>query len=66
MSKVRSKHRSERAIAKQRVLDFLKTKCFICLDTPNAHPSKPLPCCGKYLHEGCLLGCVTSTMPLEC
>ena len=43
---------------KQRLISFLQTKCFICLDSPNHRPSKPLPCCNKYIHEDCLLGCL--------
>ena len=38
---------------------YLTTKCFICLDTPNIHSSRPrLPCCGQNIHEDCLLGCL--------
>ena len=56
MPKVRRKHRTDRA--KARLTSFLQTKCFVCLDSPNEHPSRPLFCCRKYIHEKCLLECL--------
>ena len=56
MPKVRRKHRPDRA--KARLTSFLQTKCFVCLDSPNEHPSRPLLCCRKYIHEECLLECL--------
>ena len=56
MPKVRRKHRPDRA--KARLTSFLQTKCFVCLDSPNEHPSRPLLCCHKYIHEECLLECL--------
>ena len=41
-----------------RLAAFLKTKCFICFDDPDAGiPSSELGCCRKYAHETCLLSC---------
>ena len=53
MPKVRRKHRPDRA--KARLTSFLQTKCFVCLDSRNEHPSRPLLCCHKHIHEKCLL-----------
>ena len=53
MPKVRRKHRPDHG--KVCLTSFLQTKCFICLDSPNKHPSRPLLCCCKYIHEECLL-----------
>ena len=55
MPKNRRKFRPTRAA--RRLSSFLRTKCFICLDSPQEQTPKPLPCCRKYVHEGCLLGC---------
>ena len=41
---------------RERLEAFLQTKCFICL-TPGQIPSRKLPCCGKQIHEVCLLKC---------
>ena len=41
-----------------RLAVFLKTKCFICFDDPNAGiPCSALGCCRNYAHESCLLSC---------
>ena len=56
MPKVRRKHRPDRA--KARLTSFLETKCFVCLDSPHEHPSRPLLCCRKDIHEECLLECL--------
>ena len=53
MPKVQRKHRPDHG--KACLTSFLQTKCFICLDSPNKHPSRPLLCCRKYIHEECLL-----------
>ena len=52
------RRRAERRAA--RLQSFLQTKCFICVDDPEAGiPSTMLPCCLKYAHETCLLECFT-------
>ena len=51
MPKGPRKHRPDRA--KAGLTSFLQTKCFVCLDSPNEHPSRPLLCCRKYIHEEC-------------
>lgn len=56
MPKVRRKHRPDRA--KAHLTSFLETNCFVCLDSPHEHPSQPLLCCRKYIHEECLLECL--------
>ena len=40
-----------------RLIRYLQSKCVVCLDLPNEHPSRPLGCCGKYVHESCLYQC---------
>ena len=55
MPKTSRKFRPSRAT--RRLSLFLRTKCFISLDSPQEQPSKPLPCFRKYIHEECLLGC---------
>ena len=54
--KARRKPRPDRS--SERLEIYLTTKCFCCLDTPNIHSSRPLPCCGQNIHEDCLLGCL--------
>ena len=56
MPKARWKHCPDRA--KARSTSFLETKCFVCLDSPHKHPSRPLLCCREYIHEECLLECL--------
>ena len=56
MPKVRRRPRPRRNHS--RMVKYLTEKCFICLDSPSKHPSKPLLCCSQYIHEDCLLGCL--------
>lgn len=61
MPKVRQKHRP--ALAQAHLTSFLQTKCFVCLDSPNEHPSRPLLCCCKCIHEECSTECLGDSCP---
>lgn len=55
--KPQEKKRCRRRRAMLRLQAFLQTKCSIC-HTPRETPSRPLPCCAKYVHEQCLVVCL--------
>lgn len=55
--KPQKKKRCRRRRAMLRLEAFLQTKCSIC-HTPRETPSRPLPCCAKYVHEQCLVACL--------
>ena len=50
------RHRKRSKRARERLEEFLASKCLICY-TPEDTPSKPLPCCRYRIHEECLLSC---------
>lgn len=49
----RRRFRPERS--RSRLESFLRTRCFVCLNSPSDHPSKRLGCCSQFIHEECLL-----------
>lgn len=56
MSTASKPKRRNRKRDEQRLATFLTTKCIVC-DTPREMPSRRLPCCDMFVHEGCLLNC---------
>lgn len=53
----RKRRRFRKKQAELRRDAFLQTKCYIC-HTPKETPSRRSPCCGYYVHEECLVGCL--------